>query len=293
MADDKNPPKPAPAPSDGLGPRLLKSLRIRAAELKGTGAVRTCRLVQGRLARRIGPDRWIYRFFMIQGFPAEDDIAGRIKTEQGEYEAWIRYGRTRYYWVEIKTPYRLPTDLEAATFSFSHIPGLKRLIARLKGSFPRINGIQAILERYFQGDSIKEPVEITPNDTAWAAKIQRILDTALCFIHTRPGTNRAELCGGLAAELIHRGESVLVTGRRNHDLDEILRVTLNGLKRLSESTSDRTPGRTDILRLGASREDWLPPEMTPQGRRDRVDGKLVEQAAAMKKQNQGTRPTAR
>jgi len=259
------------SPPDSLGTLaswFSQAVREELATLEKSGGTQSYEVLSGALLQSVNPATAIFQFIVADGTRIPEDASGRLKTNDAYYSASILRQVGDRIDLQVEGRGTLPTYIPHGMLQIDDTALLRKLAEVLEGLVRNPAGIsplavaifhphlaktghvalsQELTRRYASDDQEKLPV------------ISQACGSSLTYVWGPPGTGKTRLIAELIAELLKRGERVLVTSHTHAAVDQAIYA--------STKDNDQDPGplagsqlvsEGKVIRIGRTTDRRVP-----------------------------------
>jgi predicted nuclease with TOPRIM domain len=261
MVDDTIRP---PSLAGPLAKWFAEAVREELTVLEKSGGAQSYEVHSGSLLQTIGAATAIFQFIIADGTRIPEDASGRLKTDDADYAASVLRQIGDRIDLQLEGTGPLPDYLPRGMLLVDDTALLRRLAEALEWIAVNSAGVSPLAVAIFHphlakiGNAIishELTLKYQSDDQDKLRVISQACGSSLTYVWGPPGTGKTHLIAELIAELLKRGERILVSSHTHAAVDQVIYASvkekgpLAGIPLVSEGK---------IIRIGQTTDKRVP-----------------------------------
>jgi len=261
MVDDSVRPPSLPGP---LATWFAEAVREELAALEKSGGAQSYEVLSGSLVQTLGTATAIFQFIIADGTRIPEDANGRLKTSDADYAVSVLRQVGDRVDLQLEGTGPLPDFVPRGMLLVDDTALLRRLAEALDWIAANPLGVSPLAVAIFHphlaklGNAIVSPdltLRYMNDDQEKLRVISQACGSSLTYIWGPPGTGKTHLIAELIAELLKRGERILVSSHTHAAVDQVIYASVKETGPLAVSP---LVSEGKIIRIGQTVDKRVP-----------------------------------
>lgn len=261
MVDDSARPPSLPGP---LATWFAEAVREELAALEKSAGAQSYEVLSGSLLQTLGTATAIFQFIIADGTRIPEDANGRLKTSDADYAVSVLRQVGDRVDLQLEGEGPLPDFVPRGMLLVDDTALLRRLAEALDWIAANPAGVSplavAIFHPHFAklGNAIVSPdltLRYMNDDQEKLRVISQACGSSLTYIWGPPGTGKTHLIAELIAELLKRGERILVSSHTHAAVNQVIYASVKETGPLAASP---LVSEGKIIRIGQTVDKRVP-----------------------------------